>query len=145
MHMLNKNVIRWRWLRFMYVYTAIVAGGFGLVVILAPAWMELTFDMIAQDPVVFGLNGSIFLAFGLVAILGVRAPLKYCPLLLVELVYKLIWLCGIVVPLALRDEFPTSSVVQVVIFVTFVAGDLVAIPFRYMFAGEILRAPTKGN
>jgi hypothetical protein len=129
----------------MYVYTAIVAGGFGLASILAPGRMELIFDMIPQDPVVFGLNGSIFLAFGLVAILGVRAPLKYCPVLLVELVYKLIWLCGVVVPLALRGEFPASSAVQVVIFVTFVAGDLLAIPFRYVFGSDILRAQIRGD
>ena len=127
--------IRWRWLRFMYVYTAVVAGGFGLAMLVAPAGVRSMFGMPAQDPMVFSLNGSIFLALGLVAILGVRSPLKYCSVLFVELVYKLIWLCGVVVPLALRGEFPASSAGQVVIFVTFVAGDLVAIPFRYMFGG----------
>jgi len=109
--MLSQYTIRWRWLRFMYVYTAIVAGAFGLAVILAPALVQSIFDMPAQDPVVFGLSGSFFLAFGLAAIPGVRAPLKYCPVLLMELVYKLIWLFGVVVPLALRGEFPTSAVV----------------------------------
>lgn len=139
----SQYVIRWRLLRFMYVYTAIVAGSVGLATILAPAWVQLIFGMPAQDPVVFGLNGSIFLALGLIAILGVRAPLKYCPVLLLELVYKLIWLCGIVVPFALRGEFPASSVAQVVIFVTFVVGDLIAIPFRYMFGGDI--GPARGE
>jgi hypothetical protein len=137
MAILRQHTIRWRWLKFMYVYTAIVAGSFGLGVILAPSGMQSILDMPAQDPVVFGLNGSIFLAFGLVSIIGVRAPLKYCSLLLVELVYKLIWLWGVVVPLALRGEFPASSMVQVVVFATFVVGDLVAIPFRYMFGGDI--------
>ena len=129
----------------MYLYTAIVAGSIGLATILAPAWVRLIFGMPAQDPVVFGLNGSIFLAFGLVAILGVRAPLKYCPVLLLELVYKLIWLCGVVVPFALRGEFPASSMVQVGIFVTFVVGDLVAIPFRYMFGGDVGPARVEGT
>lgn len=133
----GQYVIRWRWLRFMYVYTIIVGIAVGLAEILAPARMQSIFAMPAQDPAVFGLSGSVFLAFGLVAILGVRAPLKYCPLLLTELVYKLIWLCGVVLPLAFRGEFPVSSSVQVVVFVTFIAGDLVAIPFRYMFRGDI--------
>jgi len=137
MQIVSQYVIRWHWLRFMYVYTAIVAGSFGLGAILAPSGVQSILDMTAQDPVVFGLNGSIFLTFGLVSILGVRAPLKYCSLLLVELVYKLIWLCGVVVPLALRGEFPASSIVQVLVFATFVLGDLVAIPFRYMFGGDI--------
>lgn len=140
MPILSQHVIRWRWLRFMYIYTAIVAGGFGLAEIVAPAGVQSLLDMPTQDSVVFGLSGSVFLAFGLVAVLGVRAPLKYCPVLLVELAYKLIWLFGVVVPIALRDEFPASSIVQVVIFATFVLGDLVAIPFRYMFASDICPA-----
>jgi hypothetical protein len=137
MDIVRQYTIRWRWLRFMYVYTVVVAGGFGIAEILAPARVQSMLDMPAQDPIVFGLCASVFLALGLVAILGVRAPLKYCPVLLVELAYKLIWLCGVVIPLAARGQFPASSLVQVVIFGTFVVGDLVAIPFRYMFAGDI--------
>ena len=140
MAILSQYAIRWRWLRFMYVYTTIVAGAIGLAEILAPARVQSMFGMPEQDPVVFGFGGSVFLALGLVAILGVRAPLKYCPILLVELAYKLIWLCGVVVPLALRGEFPASSIVQVVIFGTFVVGDLIAIPFRYVFSSDIAAA-----
>ena len=137
----NQYKIRWRWLKFMYVYTTIIAGGIGLAEILAPARVQAMLGMPAQDPVVFGLSASVFLALGLVAILGVRAPLKYCPILLVELAYKLIWLCGVVVPLALQGKFPGSSIVQVVIFATFVAGDLIAIPFGYVFGRDIGVAP----
>jgi len=135
--MAREHPIRWRWLRAMYLYTAVVAGGMGLAMILAPARVQSLSGMPAQDPVVFGLNGSLFLAFGLVAIAGLRAPLKYCPLLLMELVYKTIWFAGVVAPLLLRGEFPESAAVQAVIFATFVAGDLVAIPFRYLLAGDV--------
>jgi hypothetical protein len=137
MGMASQYTIRRRWLRAMYVYTAIVAGGFGLAVVLVPARVQSIFGMPSQDPVVFGLNGSLFLSFGLAAIAGVRAPLKYCPVLLIELMYKLIWLLGVVLPLVLQGEFPASAAVQVVIFVTFVVGDLVAIPFRYVFARDV--------
>jgi hypothetical protein len=84
----------------------------------------------------------VFLAFALVAILGIRAPLKYSPVLLVELVYKVIWLSGVVVPLAARGEFPSWAIMQVAVFATFVVGDLVAIPFRYVFRGDIQVATT---
>lgn len=140
-----KYPIRWRWLKFMYLYTAVVAGAIGLAEILAPVRVQSMFDMPAQDPMVFGLGGSVFLALGLVAILGIRAPLKYCPVLLVELAYKLIWLCGVVVPIALRGEFPVSSMVQVVIFGTFVVGDLIAIPFRYVFSADAETDSTLGG
>lgn len=134
---LRQYTIRWRWLRFMYIYTIIIAGGFGTAEIIAPAKVQSMLDMPVQDPMVFGLSASVFLALGLVAILGLRAPLKYCPVLLIELAYKLIWLCGVVVPLALQGQFPASSLVQVVIFVTFIVGDCIAIPFRYMFGRDI--------
>jgi len=137
MAVLTQYAIRWRWLRFMYVYTIVVAGGFGLAELLAPTRVQSMLGMPAQDPMVFGLCASIFLALGLAAILGVRAPLKYCPVLLVELFYKLIWLCCVVVPLALRGEFAASSIVQVVIFATFIVGDLIAIPFRYVFGRDL--------
>lgn len=134
---LGQYGIRWRWLKFMYIYTTIIAGGMGLAQVLAPSRMQSTLGMPPQDPLVFGFGASVFLALGLIAILGVRAPLKYCPILLVELAYKLLWLCGVVIPLALRGEFPNSSIVQVAIFCTFVVGDLIAIPFRYLFSRDV--------
>jgi len=142
--MAGQYTIRWYWLRAMYVYTAIVAGGFGLAAILAPARVQSMSGMPPQDPVVFGLNGSLFLCFGLTALAGLRAPLKFCPVLLMELVYKLIWLLGVVLPLVLQGRFPASAAVQVVIFVTFVLGDVVAIPFRYVFARDA-EAPGLGK
>jgi hypothetical protein len=134
--MMQDNHIRWGWLRFMYIYTAVIGGAIGLAEILVPARVQSMFEMPAQDPLVFGIGGSVFLAFGLMGILGARAPLKYCPILLAELTYKLVWLCGVVAPGALRGKFPASAIVQVIIFGTFVAGDLVAIPFRYVFRVE---------
>jgi len=133
---LNHYKIRWRWLKFMYIYTVVIAGGIGLAQLVAPSQMQSTLGMPQQDPLAFGLGASVFLALGLVAILGIRAPLKYCPILLVELVYKLLWLCGVVIPVALRGEFPNWCIVQVAIFCTFVVGDLIAIPFRYMFSRD---------
>ncbi len=142
---LKQHRIRWRWLRFMYVYTVVIAGGFGLAQILAPSRVQSMLGMPAQDPVVFGLGASVFLALGLISILGIRAPLKYCPILLVELAYKLIWLLGVVVPLALRGEFPTAAILQVVIFATFIIGDSIAIPFRYVFDHEVGPAAIRGE
>ena len=133
---MTQHAVRWRWLTFMYIYTAVVAGGFGLGMLVAPATTESVFGMPAQEPVLAGLSGSIFLAFGLACLLGLRARLKYCTILLVELIYKVIWLCGVVVPLAARGEFPSWAMVQVVIFVTFVVGNLIAMPFGYVFERE---------
>jgi hypothetical protein len=53
----------------------------------------------------------------------------------------MIWFAGVVIPLLVRGEFPQSAVVQAVVFATFVAGDLVAIPFRHLFASDVVSRP----
>ena len=135
--MASEDTIRWHWLRAVYILTIVVAGGFGLGMLVAPMRIQSVLGMPAQDAVTFGLNGSIFLALGLAAIGGIRAPLKYCPILVVELAYKLIWLLAVIVPLALEGRFPAWAGVQVAIFVVFIVCDLVAIPFRYVFGHDI--------
>lgn len=142
---LTQYAIRWRWLRFMYIYTIVIAGGMGLAELIAPARVQAMFKMPPQDPVLFGLCASIFLAFGLAAVLGVRAPLKFCPILLAELAYKVIWFCAVVLPLAIRGEFPSSAIAQAVIFATFIVGDLIAIPFRYVFGGDVAVGSDAGS
>ena len=65
-----------------------------------------------------------------------RAPLKFSPVLLLQLSYKVLWLIGVIIPLLLAGAFPTYAVLFVVIFVTYIVGDLIAIPFPYIFARE---------
>jgi hypothetical protein len=128
--------IRWTWLKIMYAYTLIVAGAIGLGYILVPGIMIKTMGLPAQDPITFGLAGSVFLAFALVSILGLRSPLKFAPLLLLELSYKLIWYIGVAIPLIALHQFPGYAVMMAVVLATFIIGDLVAIPFRVIFAKE---------
>jgi hypothetical protein len=86
------------------------------------------------DPVTYGINGSVFLAFGLLAILGLRAPLKFVPVLLLQLIYKVLWFVGVFLPLLVAGRFPTSETLTVVIFALVIVGDVIAIPFPYVFA-----------
>ena len=134
--MSNDLKIRWGWLRFMYVYTLVGAGGFGLGIIFIPNVMQTIFGWPDQDPIVFGVTGSAYLAFALLSILGLRSPLKFSPILLLQLTYKVIWFIGVIVPLLITGQFPTYAILFVVIFAVFVIGDLIAIPFSYVFAKE---------
>ena len=126
--------VRWGWLKAMYVYTIFGAGGFGLGMILLPGAVQSILRFPPQDPAIFGLCGSLFVALGLVSILGVRSPLKLVPILLVVLVYKLIWLIALVLPLFLKGQFPFYIVFMTVVFLTFIIGNLIAIPFSYLFS-----------
>jgi len=69
-------------------------------------------------------------------ILGLRSPLKFVPVLLLQLSYKTIWFIGVVLPLWITAHFPGYAIPTVIIFATFIVGDLIAIPFSYVFAKE---------
>jgi hypothetical protein len=134
---MSKDIkIRWGWLRGMYIVTIIHAGGSGLAVILIPNVIQSIFDSPKQDPIVFGICGSVWVAFGLLSILGLRSPLKFSPVLLLQLSYKVVWFIGVVLPLLTAGNFPAYAIGYVVFFAAYIIGDLIAIPFSYVFAKQ---------
>lgn len=126
--------VRWGWLKAMYACTVVVGGGFGLVVLFFPALAQSLIRIPAQDLPGLGLYGSFALASGLVAILALRSPLKFVPLLLIQLVYKPVWLAVVAVPMFLKGQFPFHVLINSAIFLAFIIGDLIAIPFPDLFA-----------
>jgi hypothetical protein len=128
--------VRWGWLKAMYIYTIIAAGGLGLGIIIMPDVIRSTFGWPSQDPIVLGVAGSVYLSFAFLAALGLRSPLKFSPVLLLQLGYKLVWFIGVIFPLLIGGKFPTYAIVYVVIFAIFIIGDLIAIPFSYVFAKQ---------
>jgi len=87
----------------------------------------------SQDPIVFGITGSVYLAFALLSVLGLKSPLKFSPLLLLQLIYKAIWLVGVIIPKLIAGTLPGSAILITFIYLTYVVGDLVAIPRSYVF------------
>ena len=134
--MSNDIKFRWGWLKFMYCYTIVGAGGFGLGMITIPDTMRSVFGWPSQDPIVFGVTGSVYLAFGILSIFGLRSPLKFVPVLLLQLCYKSIWFIGVILPMLVSGKFPTYGLLHVTIFATYVVGDLIAIPFSYIFSKQ---------
>jgi hypothetical protein len=132
--MTNDHNVRWGWLKAMYIYTIVVSGIFGLGIIIIPEVIPSTLGWPKQDPIGFGILGSVYLSFALLSILGLRAPLKFVPVLLLQLCYKLVWFIGVIVPILLADKFPVYAILHVIIFASFIIGDLIAIPFSYVFA-----------
>jgi hypothetical protein len=118
----------------MYIYTIVIAGLMGLGMIIVPELIKSIFAWPVAEPIVFGIVGSAFLAFGILSIFGLRDPLKFSPVLLLQLFYKSIWFIGGVAPLVAVGKFPMYGLSAVIIFATFIIGDLIAIPFAYIFA-----------
>ncbi|HVN94856.1 MAG TPA: hypothetical protein VMT62_00355 [Syntrophorhabdaceae bacterium] len=128
--------VRWGWLKAMYIYTIIGAGGVGLGIVVMPDGMRSIFGFPSQDAIVFGLCGSVYVAFGLLSILGLLSPLKFSPISLFQLCYKVVWFIGVILPILFAGKFPNYALIYVVVFATYVIGDLIAIPFSYVFAKQ---------
>ena len=50
--------------------------------------------------------------------------------------YKLLWLVLVLLPMALTGTAPPYAWLFGVVFLTYVIGDFIAIPFRYLFPKE---------
>jgi hypothetical protein len=132
--MSKDTIIRWGWIKGMYAYTIVLAGLFGLGIVVVPETIKSSFTWPVEEPIAFGIIGSVYLAFGLLSVLGLRSPLKFVPVLLLQLFYKSIWFIGVVLPLLVTSHFPSYAIPTVIIFATFIIGDLIAIPFSRVFA-----------
>jgi len=128
--------VRMNWLKGMYIYTIFGAGGFGLGMIVIPEVIKSMFGWPVAEPIVLGIVGSVYVAFGILSIFGLRSPLKFVPVLLLQLCYKSIWFIGVILPLLISAQFPSYAISIAIIFATYIIGDIIAIPFSYVFAKE---------
>lgn len=128
--------VRMNWLKAMYIYTILTGVGLGLGMIVIPEVIKSMLAWPVVEPIALGIIGSVSLAFGILSIFGLRSPIKFVPVLLLQLFYKSIWFIGVVIPLLITAQFPTYAIIIAVIFATYIIGDLIAIPFSYVFAKE---------
>jgi hypothetical protein len=81
----------WR-LHVLRAFYAIMA--FGLATVVWPSIVSPPADMSLPGTVVHALLGGV----GVMALLGIRYPLRMLPLLIFELVWKLIWVAAYALP-----------------------------------------------
>jgi hypothetical protein len=136
--MRNNNIHIGR-LRFLYLYTILGAGGFGLGIIFMPEFIRSLLRMPVQDPVTFGITGGVYLAFGILSIFGLISPLKFVPVLLLQFLYKTIWLFGVILLLLLKGQLELYGIIITIIFLTYIIADLFSIPFGYLFRSDYER------
>jgi len=73
-----------------------------------------------------------------ISVVGLIFPIKLIPVLLLQLLYKTVWLFGIMLPVFLKGQFELHAILITLIFLTYIIGDLVSIPFKYLFEKEQL-------
>ncbi|MBS0203108.1 MAG: hypothetical protein JSS49_09440 [Planctomycetes bacterium] len=129
------------WIRLLYVCTAMMGISTGLIIALAPDRFArniigIPYCLPAQDRIVFGLVGCFWLTMGLMALLGLRAPLRFLPIFLIQLVYKSCWFLFVFFPLIVTGNFPNHGWSTVVVNAVWMSMDLKAIPWRYLLSKD---------
>ena len=108
-------------MRFVYLLNFVLLG--------LDVWPALFIHQGGWDPVK-GVAFSFWAALSLLSGLGLRYPLKMVPLLLLQLVYKVVWLAAVALPMwsAVRlTDLTRAMVVGVVV-------DVLGIPWSYVLA-----------
>ena len=138
---LDRANIQFGWMRLLYVCTYFLGLSTGLIILLAPEKFArniigVPYSLPSQDRVVFGLVGCFWLSMGVMALLGLRAPLRFLPIFLVQLVYKTCWFLCVFFPLIIAGEFPVHGWATAVINAVWMFMDIKAIPFAYLLSGD---------
>jgi hypothetical protein len=133
--MLEVSTFRLYLLRAMYVFVAV-----GLAIFkLAPAILHPE-NLSPQDGVIVSVLGG----FALLAVLGIRYPIKMLPLLFFEFVWKFIWVVAFGLPLLLSGGLDpnvsfggTETLINCLLGIVLVP---IVVPWGYVFK-QYLRAP----
>ena len=120
-------------LKLQYWHTVLVTIPLGLSIILFPKQATRVMKLKEQDQTVFGICGAVWLAFGLLATRGLRDPVKWSPMLVLQFAYKVIWFSLVLGLMKARGEFELESAKGFMLgFAPFVAADIVAVPWKYL-------------
>ena len=120
-------------LKIMYILTIVLAGGIGLMMLISPSFAMALFSQPAQDLYLYGIAAAVWTAFGLLAILGLRDPIRYMPLLLLQFIYKIIWLFAVFLPNVVVDGVRFDTITVLLVFLLFIVGDFLTLPFKDFF------------
>ncbi|MBY9009555.1 MAG: hypothetical protein KGD74_06790 [Candidatus Lokiarchaeota archaeon] len=120
-------------LKIMYILTIVIAGGFGIMMLIAPSFVIALLSQSAQDLYFYGFAAAVWTTFGLLAILGLRDPIKYMPILLFQFIYKLIWIFAVFLPNVVVDGARFDTIFSLLVFILFIVGDFLTLPFKDFF------------
>ncbi|MBE9462113.1 hypothetical protein ACFP1I_12820 [Dyadobacter subterraneus] len=81
---------------------------------------------------------SVWASFSLLAFLGILQPLKLLPILLLEIVYKLIWLILVAYPLWLSGNLEGSSAEGMTAAFAWVLLPILFVPWKHAFKTYVL-------
>lgn len=114
--------------RLYLMRSAYAFMGLGLVAVKWPLFIAPP----ASWPLAQSVVDSLLAAMGLLALVGLRYPVRMLPVLLLESLWKLLWL-GVVALPAARSGDMSAAMSEVVVVCSLVVVILVAIPWRFVW------------
>lgn len=90
-------------------------------------------------PVFEGVVACLLTAMSLLAFLGLRYPVRMLPILLFEVIWKVIWIAAVAVPHLIADDI-NAAARAVLVNCSLVVLIIAVIPWRYVWE-RYIRAP----
>jgi len=123
-------------LKFMYWVTIFAVGVMGVFYLFFESIVMGSLKWTYRDPIMVNIYGAIQVAMGVLSVFGLKKPLRYIPVLMIQLIYKILASIAIIPRLITSSDAPRSGWVFIVIYLFIIIADLWAIPWKYVFGPE---------
>ena len=94
---------------------------------------------VSSLPVFEGVVACLLTAMSLLAFLGLRYPVRMLPILLFEVLWKVIWIAAVALPHLVADDIDTATR-EVLVNCSLVVIIIAVIPWRYVWE-RYIQAP----
>ena len=121
-------------MKVMYAVAVVGAGCVGIITLLAPKLAsQYVFANATQVDAYLRILGALWIALGISAVLGFFSPLKFSTVLLIQLIYKSIWVLFVAIPLLFSGNREPGLIFLLVLFTVWIIALLFTVPFHYLF------------
>jgi len=120
-------------LRIIYALNILVAGFVGLSSLFFPRHSSVhVFQNTITPNWAQRIVGCFWTAIATVSVLGLRHPLRFSPVLLIQLLYKGTWLLVIALPMIAEGRLHELPTGMTVFFAVWVIALLLVLPYDYL-------------
>ncbi len=121
-------------LQIIYGLNILVAGFVGISSLFFPEVSSAyVFERTLSPNWAQRILGGFWLSVALLSILGLFQPLKFSPVLLIQLIYKALWLVVVVMPMLRQGRLNELPMGITWFFLTWVLALLLVLPYDYLF------------
>jgi hypothetical protein len=120
-------------LKVVYIANIIVAGWISITSLFFPKTAAVSvFSGAYPNSELIRLVGALWFSIFLISILGLWKPVTFSPILIVQLIYKSLWLCVVAVPAILNKSAYPSGMAS--FFLIWVLALPFVIPWKELFS-----------